>query len=143
MIQEATDAIKTALNAADELAALKQALKTPYISLYLDGRNDHGTHVLDGAGGCSIQRGDLILEELDPRGEVAERIFKEAVASGHGAGHMVVARWRFVPGEGDGFSDTGYFEFECIDDLLTSVLHGSAEQQAAEIRSLDAMEAGQ
>jgi hypothetical protein len=114
----------------EKVADLRAALKTPYISLHMDGRNEHGTHLLEGAGGCSIPQVEEVMAALDPRDSTAEEIFKEAEKAGHSAGHMIVTRWRWVVDE------HGYWEFDAIDPLLTSVMHGDASQQDAEIRAL-------
>lgn len=110
----------------EELAALKAALKTPYVSLFMDGRNDHGTHLLDMPGGTSAPQVDMFIRDaLDSRSDMAEEIFAAAEKLGHAAGHSVVVRIR-VPAD-----DEDCWEFIAIDELLTAAMHGTPTEQAS------------
>ena len=112
----------------EEHEALKAALKAPYISLFMDGRNEHGTHLLEMPGGTSAPHSDLFIRDaLHCRDEMAEEIFAAAEKLGHEAGHNIVVRVRVPMGDDD------CWEFLGVDELLTSVMHGTAAEQSAEI----------
>ena len=108
-----------------ELEALKLALQMPYVSLFMDGRNEHGTHLLETGGGTSVfDPGAFIRDALHSRDEMAEEIFAAAEKLGHAAGHNIVVRVRWPQHEED------CWEFLGIDELLTAVMHGTAAEQS-------------
>lgn len=112
----------------EEHEALKAALKSHYISLFMDGRNEHGTHLLDMPGGTSAPQAELFFRDaLDARDDMAEEIFAAAEALGHDAGHSIVVRVRVPENEED------CWDFLGIDEMLTAVMHGTAAEQSAEM----------
>ena len=110
----------------DDLVA---ALRKPFLSVFLDGRNEHGSHVLM-MPGDSI--GDLTECEsaLNDQDEgLAEQIISEAETLGYCVGDCVVTAWRhckdpdYLPG--------GYWEYLSIDPVLTGAFHGTPDEQDA------------
>lgn len=110
----------------EEISDIKASLRVPYVSLYMDGRNEHGTHLLP-AGAASIDPTEFNRGTLDPRDGTAEEIFAKAETLGHGVGHLIVVKVRYPSHEED------FWEFLGIDEQLTELLHGSPAEQSARI----------
>ena len=111
-----------------EIAATNEAIKTDarstWAGLFMDGRNEHGTHVL--ALPQSTLGQPLLEEDLEPD---AERIFQEAEAIGFKTGHAIVCIFRFVREE----YNHGYYEFDRVSAALTNLMFGTPEEQDAEV----------
>lgn len=139
------------------VASVRKLLGQSFQTVYLDGRNEHGSHVV-------LQRGDniddaeaLATELNDQEDGPAERILTDAESLGFEIGHFVVTIWRWNAPEtdhdfpcGQGFDAAsgieygartleiapGYWEYERIDPTLTMLFCGAAEDQAREIAPL-------
>ncbi len=105
---------------------LKEALRGDWHGVVLDGRNEHGSHVLD-IPQRSIELG------LDADGNFlkgyAETILCAAEALGFEIGHAVIAR--FDACYDDGFFS--HFEFVDISPELTAAFYGTPDEQRADI----------
>ncbi len=134
---------------------LRDALrKGDYLSVFLDGRNEHGTHVLT-IPGNAVGDGLLEIETIlaDQGGGIAEQIFKEAEALGHVAGEFAVTVWHWNGPQierdfpcGEGFDEStgitygartyesapGYWEYDRVCPILTEAMFGTAAEQGAE-----------
>ncbi|MGE0652046.1 MAG: hypothetical protein AB7P12_09880 [Alphaproteobacteria bacterium] len=141
----AVPALLSALDAAEAtIARLTAEVRQPFRGFYMDGRNEHGTHLLWlplSSGG-----GTAVLDETDgdsggisdgPNG-TAERLFAEAEHAGHGVGHAIVITLRLVEHEcGD------YYECGSYSPELTAAFYGTAENQNAALAAfLEARKAG-
>lgn len=102
----------------------KQQLRRPWLIVYLDGRNDHGSHVLP-MPGC------MMHEPLDEAvlSEAAEKIISEAEAAGHVIGDCVVTMWRWES-FGDHHSQMGW-EYGSYHADLTAIFCGTPYEQKA------------
>jgi hypothetical protein len=100
---------------------LRESLRLPFMSFFMDGRNEHGTHLLP-LPGCRISDEETIADQLDPRGDLAEAIFAEAEALGHEAGHVITTIWRWDRSD-------EYYDFVRVDPILTEAFYGTPEEQ--------------
>ena len=112
--------------------ALRDALRSQFLSVFIDGRNEHGSHVLQMPGDrifdADAMRDLLALLEDQEEG-YAEKIITEAEALGHGVGHVVCTMW-------SGYYDTEFgFEWDYggISSELTAAMYGSPDEQQAEL----------
>lgn len=114
-------------------AELRAALRRGgYLSVFIDGRNEHGSHVLT-IPGDAVTDHELIEELLADQGtDYAEKIISEAEALGHATCHCVVTVWRWVRCYDD-HARGGYWEYERVCPLLSEAMHGSPEEQRAAI----------
>lgn len=107
----------------------KRELRRPWMVVYLDGRNEHGSHVLP-------MPGSMMFDGPDERAlhEDAEQIISEAEAAGHTIGHCVVTMWRSVEYE-PGFR---VWEYEGYHADLTAIFCGTPHEQRQELARIDA-----
>lgn len=112
------------------LPSLLQRLRQAFTSHFMDGRNEHGTHLLS-MGGSSVPSTceEEIEATLHPLDGTAEEIFAAAEAMGHKVGHCICVVWHWVS-DGD-HCGGGYYEFSAIDPALTAAFHGTPEEQEA------------
>jgi hypothetical protein len=113
-------AISTLLAEARKAEAMVLALKTPFCVLYLDGRNEHGTHVLPSfPSSIAVVDGDLA--------EQAEAIMSAAEAEGLTEGDHVWAEFSNVPpqiGDEGRVELDGYWDFRRINKAMSTLLQG-------------------
>ena len=100
-----------------------------FVSLFMDGRNEHGTHLLEmnthSIPGHALEA--LCSIDLDPLGDLAEHIFRSAERIGFSDGSTVVALFHFEKGD---FENDGYFEFVRISEPLTKLFWGDPSEQS-------------
>ena len=121
-------------NNQSEEYRVKRQIRGCWHGVFLDGRNEHGSHVLM-LPQRSIElnqdaNGDFLKDE-------AETILREAEANGFRVGDAVVVT--FAPCLDEGFFS--HFEFVGLSTDLTALLYGSADEQHADdtaARSLSA-----
>lgn len=105
------------------IKALEEALRSDWHGVYLDGRNEHGSHVI------RLPHRSIELEQ-DEEGDFlkpdAETILSDAEALGFVVGDAVVAT--FTHCTDDGFFS--HYEYAGISSELTEMLYGSHTDQA-------------
>lgn len=109
-----TDATKDA-----EIKRLREALNGKFCALFLDGRNEHGSHVLPSFP-TSI---DISPEDLTS--DDAEHIIKSAESEGFSVGDTVWAEFEWMPPQVGDFARVefeGYWIFKRIDAEMTRAL---------------------
>jgi hypothetical protein len=128
MMRELSEQFASELRAAERrgIERAVQALEQPYYTVFIDGRNEHGSHVLPCPGDAVTDHQDIESQLEDQSEGLAEKIISEAEALGHTVGHCVVTIWRHTGGDLD---DPGYWEYLRVDQFLTELLCGTAEQQ--------------
>ena len=98
--------------------------------VFLDGRNEHGSHVL------MLPQRSIDLEQ-DDNGDflksVAETILTDAEALGFRAGEAAVVAMFELWTDDDFFS---HYEYSGISLGLTALLYGNPDEQAAALRAL-------
>lgn len=107
---------------------MKEAVRKPFFSVFLDGRNEHGSHVLSMPGDNIPQPKycEEIVSYLEDQDDgLAERIIDLAENMGFEISHCVVTTWRF-----DSVDD--YLEWDSISWPLTALLFGTPDEQRAE-----------
>ena len=109
-----------------QIEDIRSHLQKPFLSVFLDGRNKHGSHVLP-MPGDRIGDLDEITSLLESQGDgVAEQIISDAEGLGFEINHCVVTVW------GHERADNGaptYWEYVEIDPILTDLLYGTPESQ--------------
>ena len=110
--------------------ALQEELQRPFAAVFLDGRNEHGSHVLpmpgDNLGHLYEQAVDLLNDQSIG---YAERIVSEAETLGHGIGHCVITAWRVCS---DG--EVGpWLELVGVSTTLTALFFGGPQRQDEEL----------
>jgi hypothetical protein len=110
---------------------IKEALRSRFLQVYLDGVNEFGFHVL-AMSTTSIPPDQLveIAEVLrDQDLGFGQQIFDEAEKLGHEAGQAVVSRWTssWDPEWGTEWELVG------VDQLLTELICGTADEQRGEM----------
>lgn len=108
----------------------REKLRGHWHGVFLDGRNEHGSHVL------MLPQRSIELEQ-DSNGDflkqIAETILCDAEEKGFKVGNAVVANFDLCLDEGF-FS---HYEFAGVSAELTAMFYGTAaEQQAQSLRSL-------
>ena len=103
------------------------ALDTPFIELFLDGRNEHGTHVLP----MSLRSidDDQIDEDLP---EMAEEIMRAAEKLGYSVGDFVWAEFQNEKEQRDGqgyLESPAYWEFVRINKKMTDMICNNKNRQ--------------
>ena len=104
---------------------IKEAIRKPWLSVFMDGRNEYGTHLI------SMSPDNLCLTEegyeelLDSYGNDVEQIFKDAEKLGYTEGCVIVVECKTIKYN----DDNHYFELIRVDDELTQLIFGSAEEQ--------------
>lgn len=117
------------MNEKAELKKLKDQARKPFLSLFMDGRNENGTHLLPVLPDSLGDGGD-IADALSEAGDFSETIFSEAEKLGHSVGHNIVTIWDWnKPDYSPGGIGDGYFEYLYICPLLTELFHGTADEQ--------------
>lgn len=111
-----------------------QALRQHWMVVFLDGRNEHGSHVLQ-MPGDNVPREfhEHVVAVLDDQAaRVGERIIKQSEQMGHAVGHCVVTVWDIQNDEGG---------VECrlraIDPVLTCMLCGAPSEQHDNLHAFD------
>lgn len=117
--------ISALLAEARKAEAMKQALKTPFCVLYLDGRNEHGTHVLP-----SYPRSFEVVDE--DVAEQAEAILEAAENAGFQIGQHVWAEFACIApqiGDEGRVELDGYWDFRWINEPMSTLLNGGSDAQ--------------
>lgn len=104
---------------------LKTELRRHWCVLFLDGRNEHGSHVLPMPGSRMFDTAGM--ERMLP--EIAEQIISEAEALGHSIGDCVVTTWAWKPTNEDG---PGFWAYGSVHADLTEIMCGTPHEQAME-----------
>ena len=106
-----------------ELTLLRAELRKPFVTAFMDGRNEHGTHLLimppSNVGGA--QDSDDVLQSLK---EDFERIFADAEILGHKQWHAIAITLRFIQ------DDHSHYEYEAVSPVLTAAFFGEPVTQA-------------
>jgi hypothetical protein len=112
---------------------LKRDARSTFVSLFMDGRNEHGTHLLEmNAHNIPAYMLDAFCEEyLAPKGENAERIFRAAERIGFATSSTVTAVFEYTLADDE---NDGYFEFVKISEPLTVLFWGGAADQRSELK---------
>lgn len=103
--------------------ALIDAMTRPGMLVYLDGTNEHGTHVL-GALPSNLPDG-FLDRELAERPETAEEIMQAAEKAGYREGDLVWTEWHYTEpqlGEYGYVEMPGYWQFAKINSQATEAL---------------------
>lgn len=104
--------------------AVTEALRSHWHGVFLDGRNEHGSHVI------RLPQRSIELEQ-DEAGnflkELAETILSDAEALGFSVGDAVAITFDLCTD--DGFFS--HYEYVGVSEALTSMLYGSSAEQAA------------
>lgn len=117
------DAAKVIERLSAEGAGLRKAARGPFFSLFLDGRNEHGTHLLP-MGSASVAD-DYVMDQFsDPKDGSCEAVFQEAERLGFTVGCVIVTTWHW---ETDG--DYSWLEYDGISTELTDLFWGGAGEQ--------------
>lgn len=116
-----------------DINELREAIRKPYLTVFLDGRNEHGSHVLTMPGDNIGHYVGQIVEDLEDQDfGLAEQILKDAEALGYGEGYCVVTSWRFETNQ----CSPG-FEYVGANRMLTEFLCGTPQEQDAEMDAMD------
>lgn len=111
------------MKAREEMDHLYSELRKPFITAFMDGRNEHGTHLLIfPPSNVFCADSEAILESF--RSDF-EKIFTEAESMGHGTGHAIAITLRWI-GEEYGCH---FWEYEGISPALTAAFFGDAATQ--------------
>ena len=74
-----------------DIDEIKDALRQRFFTVFLDGRNEHGSHVLQMAGdNISDGHDQIISDTQDQSTGLAEQIIAEAEGAGFKINHCVV-----------------------------------------------------
>lgn len=115
------------------LQEMQRDARQPFFSFWIDGRNEHGTHLLS-IPGSSIddpQHCKDILSQVDDQDEgLAERIVRDAEAMGFETGHGIVTIWKHEY-DGGGPEGYDYFTYERVSWPMTALLFGTPDEQRA------------
>jgi len=109
---------------------VQEDARKPFLTVFLDGRNEHGSHVLPMPGDSigSVQHCLDIQSLLEDQSEgLAEKIISEAKVLGFEIGHCVVTIWRHT--NDSDWPGNDYFEYVCVSESLTVLFCGSATEQ--------------
>ena len=112
----------------------KDAIRQPFLCVFLDGRNEHGSHVLPcGADNLGHFNDDCVSYLEDQSEGIAEQIITEAERLGHKISHGVVTVWRLNKGGSQLGDEPAYMEYERVDPVLTELLIGTPDEQEKEM----------
>lgn len=117
---------------------MRDEARKPFLSLFIDGRNEYGSHVLT-VPGDRISDDEIVsdfvavLEDQDTG--IAEQIITDAEAMGFSVGHCVTTIGS-IQNDSGALGDS-YFEYERISWPLTVLLHGTPEEQQAAIEAME------
>lgn len=106
----------------DRIAALEKAVTSPFCVVYLDGRNEHGTHVLPVLPAS-------INEEADDIADQAEAIMAAAEAEGFHSEDLVWAEFVNIPpqiGDEGRIELAGYWEFKGVNVEMSALFNRRA-----------------
>ncbi len=108
--------IRHAMNPDRYQHALRTLLKGSGCLVYLDGRNEHGTHILPGLLG-HVDWTEVEALEVAENPAFTEEVFSEAEAAGFKAGDWVWLTWRRDPGQygNEGCEIAPYWEYVGVD----------------------------
>ena len=123
-----------ATTAEASLATMREALRGNWHGVFLDGRNEHGSHVL------MLPERSIELEQGsngDFLKQDAERIIAEAERLGFEVGHAVVVT--FTEQNDDDLG--GYYEFSTVSLAMTELMYGSTDEQREINRALGGINA--
>lgn len=138
MAEYEADGLLKFLAAAGYAIVPVEKVRGPFLTLFLDGRNEYGSHVLDGGANTLGALYDDVMKDLERQADgFPERIISEAEAKGYEVSQCVVTRWT-VHG---GYEHGPYAEYLDVDDDLTALFCGTADEQRAMIAA--ALEAGE
>jgi hypothetical protein len=123
-----------------QVRELKEAVAKPFLTVFLDGRNEYGSHALpmppENLGATHAEVEKCLADQGDG---LSEKIISDAEALGFEIGHSVTTSWRFVDsGEFTG----GYMEYEGISPPLTELFCGTAKEQREALAKLGGEDAG-
>jgi hypothetical protein len=121
--QEVVDAIADAILA--ERCRFSDGLRGCWHGIYLDGRNEHGSHVI------RLPQRSIELEQDDDGNflkDLAETILQDAEGLGFSVGDAVIAM--FYTCNDEGFFS--HYEYVGISPELTAQFYGTPEDQSAE-----------
>ncbi len=105
---------------------LKKIARKPFFSVHMDGRNEHGTHLLPLPYTSIDDTGyaEVVNEFLDdPRGGFTESVFKQAEMLGYQTGDAIVTVWGWRNDE------VAYLEYEHVSPVLTELFWGTPDEQ--------------
>lgn len=122
-VTELVRALPTLLAEARKAEAMKLALKTPFCVLYLDGRNEQGTHVLP-----SYPRSFEVVDE--DVAEQAEAILEAAENAGFQIGQYVWAEFAWIApqiGDEGRVELDGYWDFRWVNEPMSTLLNGASD----------------
>jgi hypothetical protein len=105
---------------------LKRIARQPFFSLHMDGRNEHGTHLLplNQTSIDDIWYAEIVNEFLDDtKGEFPESVFRQAELLGYRTGDAIVTVWRWQHDE------THYLEYDHVSPVLTELFFGTPDEQ--------------
>jgi len=108
---------------------LLEDLRKPFQNVFLDGRNEHGAHVLLLPGDSIGHHDDIQSDLCDQSLNLAEKILDDAEAKGFRPGNSVTTLWHFDKGD---FGEGGYrpyYEYAGISVPLTYAFFGLPEDQ--------------
>jgi hypothetical protein len=138
-IREALD--KQPLPDAPRFETLRSAVHSGvWQGLFLDGRNEHGSHVLTFPESNCDNFPIELLDDPGPDG-VCEDILQDAERLGYQTGQAIITHWhihQYHRDEGVGYEYT----YDRIDLPLTELFYGTAEEQVAEARAVVAERSG-
>jgi hypothetical protein len=114
---------------AKELDAAKADLNSSFFCVFLDGRNEHGSHVVEmpGSNITPDDAKDLVAVLNDQDLGFAEQIIKDAESLGHEVGHCVVTIWDLTHDPEWGVE----CEYRRISPVLTNLMVGTPDEQRA------------
>lgn len=119
------DRMREVLALARQAEALKLALKTPFCVLFLDGRNEHGSHVLPSyPRSFEVVDGDVA--------DQAEAILEAAENTGFQIGQHVWAEFAWIApqiGDDGRVELDGYWDFRWINESMSTLLKEEANAE--------------
>ena len=114
---------------------IKELIRQPWISLFMDGRNEHGTHLIRMMPNGFSEDEYSIDDMLDSQSEDVERVFKQAEKAGYKAGCCIVVICRVER------EDFDYcYEITDLCEELTELMHGGAVEQLSKLAEAMAAE---
>jgi hypothetical protein len=107
---------------------LQDALRKPWIGVFMDGRNEHGTHLLVmSQRNASDEMEREVKSMLEDMGDgYAEGLFAKAESMGYAEGNAIVLELHVETAE-------GYTEIVGISEVLTRAFYGSPDEQGREL----------
>lgn len=116
-----------------EYEKIRIAIREPWTSLLMDGRNEHGTHFLEMSPDNLFINERARSEMLDSSDPTVERIFSEAESLGYVVGCVIVVSCTAYEDE------YGYhYELSKLDNDLTRLIFGDPEEQIKNLKAIQA-----